>query len=115
MITHTRNAQGAGSPSPLRYMLPAPAGAVLLGLHRSTLTGLGVTATGVVLLLLAKTPLWAVLPLAVAGARNTYAAAPTSSASTTIPATMIVLVLTIAISLLMNTFGSVARIIPGTY
>lgn len=68
MITHTRNAQGAGSPSPLRYMLPAPAGAVLLGLHRSTLTGLGVTATGVVLLLLAKTPLWAVLPLAVAGA-----------------------------------------------
>jgi hypothetical protein len=68
MTTHTRTSQMTGSPAPLRYTLPAPAGAVLLGLHRSTLTGLGVTATAVVLLMLAKTPLWAVVPLAVLGA-----------------------------------------------
>jgi hypothetical protein len=67
MTTHTRVATTA-SPNPLRYTLPSPTGGVLLGLHRSTLTGLGVTATGVVLLLLAKTPLFAVVPFAVLGA-----------------------------------------------
>jgi hypothetical protein len=56
------------SAAPLRYTLPAPCGTVWLGLPLSSLAGLTVTVTAVVLLLLAGAPIWVGALLTTAGA-----------------------------------------------